>query len=306
MIWSKIKKIIKNPKKILIYLSSRGIIKYDDKKYLEFVYEERTGKKLNLEDPKTFNEKLQWLKLYNRNPEYTNLVDKYEVRNYVKKTIGKEYLIPCYGLYNNTKEIDFDKLPNKFVLKATHDSGTIVICKDKKNFDKKSAIKKLNKRLKRKYYYLWREWPYKDVKPRIIAEKYMEDKSQNGLNDYKFYCFNGEPKMMFIVTDRGRDTKADFYDMQFNRIEVTQTYPRSDKKITKPKQFNEMIELCKKLSKDMPHVRVDFYIIDNKIYFGEMTFFDGAGFDTFNPDKYDKILGDWIDLNNIKNNKTIY
>lgn len=299
MILNKIKKVLKNPKKILIYLSSKGIINYDDKKYLEFVYEEKIGEKLNLENPKTFNEKLQWLKLYNRNPKYTKLVDKYEVREYIEKTIGKEYLIPLLGVYSTPKEIDFDKLPNQFVLKTTHDSGTVIICKDKNSFDKKFAIKKLNKSLKRKYFYLWREWPYKDVKPRIIAEEYMEDKSTERLNDYKFYCFHGEPKMMFVIIDRGKNTKTNFYDMKFNKLNVTQTYPNFDKKIEKPKEFDEMVELCKKLSKDIPHVRVDFYIINGKVYFGELTFFDSAGFDRFTPSKYDKLLGDYIKLEKI-------
>lgn len=296
----KIKKVLKDPRKIIIYLASKGIIKYDDEKYLKYVFKEKTKEDLNLDNPQTFNEKLQWLKLYDRNPIYTKMVDKYEVREYVKEIIGEEYLIPCLGVYNSTKEIDFDKLPNQFVLKTTHDSGTIVICKDKKNFDKKAAIKKINKRLKRKYYYLWREWPYKNVKPRIIIEKYMEDKKQKVLNDYKFYCFDGQPRMMFVVVDRGKETKTNFYDMEFNKIDVSQTYPNFDKKINKPKQFDKMIELCKKLSKDIPHVRVDFYIINDKVYFGELTFFDAAGFDKFTPDKYDYILGKWIDISKIK------
>lgn len=298
MVLNKIKKIIKNPKKILIYLSSKGIIKYDDRKYLEFVYKERVGEKLNLENPKTFNEKLQWLKLYDRNPKYTKLVDKYEVREFVKETIGEEYSIPCLGVYNSAEEIDFDKLPNQFVLKTTHDSGTVIICKDKNKFDQKKAIKKLKKSLKRKYYYLWREWPYKNVSPRIIAEKYMQDKNQSTLNDYKFYCFDGKPKMMFIIIDRGQKTKANFYDMKFNKLDIQQTYPNFDKNVEKPKQFEQMIELCKKLSKGIPHVRVDFYIINDKIYFGEMTFFDSAGFDKFTPSKYDEILGNYIKLPN--------
>lgn len=297
----KIIKIFKNPKKILIYLASKGIIKYDDEKYLKYVFKEKTNDELNLDNPKTFNEKLQWLKLYDRNPKYTKMVDKYEVRQYIKEIIGEEYLIPCLGIYDSIKEIDFDKLPNQFVLKTTHDSGTVVICKDKKNFDQKEAIKLLKKRLKRKYYYLWREWPYKNVKPRIIAEKYMTEKNQNSLNDYKFYCFDGQPKMMFVIIDRGSNTKANYYDMEFNKLDVTQTFPSFNKKIKKPKQFDKMVDLCKILSKNIPHVRVDFYIINDQIYFGELTFFDSAGFDKFTPDKYDHILGSWIDISKIKN-----
>ncbi|MBE6139443.1 MAG: glycosyl transferase [Firmicutes bacterium] len=296
----KLLKVLKNPKKVLIFLSSKGIIKYNDEKYLKFVYKERMGEELNLDDPIKFTEKLQWLKLYNRNADYTKLVDKYEVQDYIKKTIGEKYLIPNYGVYDSFDEIDFGKLPNKFVLKTTHDSGTVLICKDKKNFDYKYAKKYLTKRLKRKYYFLWREWPYKNVKPRIIVEAFMEDKYTKELNDYKFYCFDGKAKMMFIVVDRGNNTKLNFYDMEFNRLDLQQVYPNFTKKIKKPKQFDEMVDLAEKLSKNIPHVRVDFYIINDQIYFGEMTFFDAAGLDKFTPDKYDEILGSYIDLKKIK------
>lgn len=293
---NKIVKVIKNPKKIIIFLASRGIIKYDDEKYLKYVYKERFQEELDLNNPKTFNEKLQWLKLYNRNPDYTKLVDKYEVREYIKKIIGEEYLIPLLGVYDKAEDIDFDKLPNKFVLKTTHDSGTVIICKDKKNFDEKKAIKKLKKRLKRKYFYLYREWPYKDVKPKIVAEKYMEDKEQGALKDYKFYCFDGKAKMMFVVIDRDTETKANFYDMDFKKLALQQCFPNFNKKIEKPQQFEKMVELAEKLSKNIPHVRVDFYIIKNKIYFGELTFFDSAGLDKFNPKYYDELLGSYINL----------
>lgn len=296
---SKLVRVIKNPKKIVIFFASRGWIKYDDRKYLEFVYKEKMGDILNLDNPKKYSEKLQWLKLYNRKDEYINMVDKYEVRKYVEEKIGSEYLIPCLGIYDSTDEIDFDKLPNSFVLKTTHDSGTAVICRDKKDFDRKDAIKKLNKSLKRKYFYLYREWPYKNVKPRIIAESYMENKHKKSLDDYKFYCFNGIPKVMFIVSGRGYDPRIDFFDMKFNKLNVQQYYPNSNIKYKKPKQFDEMIRLCKILSKDMPHVRVDFYIIDNKVYFGELTFFDSAGLEKFNPLSYDEVLGSYIDLNKV-------
>jgi len=300
MICKKIIKLIRNPKKIIIFLASKGYIKYNDKKYLEYIYKERTGEKLNLENPKTFNEKLQWLKLYNKNPKYTDMVDKYEVRKYIADTIGEKYLIPIINIYNSVEEIDFEKLPDKFVLKTTHDSGTVIICKDKGSFDKNKAKLKLKKRLKRKYFYLFREWPYKNVKPRIIAEKYMTNKSQETLIDYKFFCFNGEPKIMFVVIDRGKETKCNFYDMKFNKLDIQQCYPNFSKKIEKPKQFEKMIELCKILSKDIPHVRVDFYIINDKIYFGELTFFDSAGLEQFFPEKYNIILGNYIDIKNLK------
>lgn len=297
---NKIVKIIKNPKKVIIFLSSRGLIKYDDRKYLEYVYKEHMGKNLNLDNPKTFNEKLQWLKLNNRNTMYTKLVDKYEVREYVSKVIGSNYLIPLLGVFDSYKEIDFDKLPNQFVLKLTHDSGTVIICKDKTKLNRKQTISKLKKGLKRKYFYLYREWPYKNVKPRIIAEKYMKDNNSSVLNDYKFYCFNGEPKMMFIITERGNDPKINFFDMDFNEINLHQGFKKGEKKLEKPKKFDEMIKLARKLSYGIPHVRVDFYIINGKVYFGELTFFDSAGLEKFEPEKYDEILGSYIDLNKIK------
>ncbi len=297
---NKIVKIIKNPKKVIIFLSSRGLIKYDDRKYLEYVYKEHMGKNLNLDNPKTFNEKLQWLKLNNRNNMYTKLVDKYEVREYVSKVIGSNYLIPLLGVFDSYKEIDFDKLPNQFVLKLTHDSGTVIICKDKTKLNRKQTISKLKKGLKRKYFYLYREWPYKNVKPRIIAEKYMKDNNSSVLNDYKFYCFNGEPKMMFIITERGNDPKINFFDMDFNEINLHQGFKKGEKKLEKPKKFDEMIKLARKLSYGIPHVRVDFYIINGKVYFGELTFFDSAGLEKFEPEKYDEILGSYIDLNKIK------
>lgn len=299
-LYKKIIRVLKNPRKITIYLASKGIINYDDKKYLKFIYKERMGKELNLANPRTFNEKLQWLKLYNRDPYYTKLVDKVEVRNHVKKMIGNEYLIPQIGVYSSPKEIDFKKLPEQFVLKTTHDSGTVIICKDKNSFDQKKAIKILKRRLKRKYFYLFREWPYKNVKPKIVAEKYMASPEQPSLNDYKFYCFNGEPKVMMIIIDRGTNTKMNFYDMNFVKLDVQQCFPNFSQEIEKPKQFEEMKKLCKILSKDMPHVRLDFYIINEKVYFGEYTFFDSAGLDRFEPEKYDEIFGQYIDLEKIK------
>ena len=280
-------------------MASKGIIPYNDEKYLKYVYKEKTGDALNLDNPKKFTEKLQWLKLFNRNPLYTKLVDKYEVRDYVKKLIGEKYLIPCLGVYDSVNEIDFEQLSNQFVLKTTHDSGTVVICKNKKNFDISKAKKFLSKRLKRKYFYLWRKWSYKDVKPRIIAEKYMEDKTYKGINDYKFYCFNGEPKIMFIISERNINPKISFYDMNFNKLDLHQTFPEYHKKIKKPKNFEKMLKFCKILSENFPHVRVDFYECNDQLYFGELTFFDSAGFDKFSPDMYNDILGEWIDLERV-------
>lgn len=294
---NRLKKIIRNPSKVIIYLASKGRLRFiPDKLYLKLVFRARIGKKLNLNNPQTFNEKLQWLKLYDRRPEYTKLVDKYEVRQYIKETIGEEYLIPLLGVYGSFEEIDFTKLPNQFVLKPNHTSGNIFICKDKSKIDYKKLKEEVNAWLKRQYYWIHREWPYKNIKPKIICEKYMVDESGVELKDYKFFCFNGEPKAMYVATDRGIDTRFDFYDLEFNHLPFMQHYKNSDKKISKPQGFSEMIRLSKILSKGIPHVRVDFYDINGKIFFGELTFFHFSGFHKFCPEKYDKIFGDWLIL----------
>ena len=267
-----------------------------DKIYLSLKFKYKMGHFLNLENPQTFNEKLQWLKLYNRKPEYTIMVDKHEVKKYVADIIGEEYIIPTLGVWNHFDEIDFDKLPNQFVLKCTHDSGGLVICKDKNKLDLKAAKQKIEKSLKQNYYWFGREWPYKDVKPRIIAEKYMIDESGYELKDYKFFCFNGEPKMMFIATDRGSDTKFDFYDIDFNHLPFTNGHPNANKKIKRPKNYSKMLALAAKLSFGIPHVRVDFYNINGKIYFGELTFFHWSGLVPFEPEEWDYKLGNWLKL----------
>lgn len=291
--------IITNGNKILMYMCAKGIFNWlPDKIFLKFMFKIRMRKKLNLETPITFNEKIQWLKLYNRKPEYSEMVDKYKVREYIAKTIGEEYLIPLLGVYDKFEDIDFDKLPNQFVLKCTHDSGGVVICRDKNKLDKEILRKKINRSLKKNFYYHGREWPYKDVTPKIICEKYMVDESGTELKDYKFFCFGGIPKALFVATDRGVDTRFDFFDMEFNHLPFMQHYKNSTKKIVKPKGFNQMIDLAKKLSKDMPHVRVDFYDINGKIYFGEITFYHFSGVEKFEPEIYDKIFGDWIELPN--------
>ena len=299
MKYKKILNVIKNPKKILIRMSDSGHFKYlTDKAFLKFKYRLYTGKKLNLDNPQSFNEKLQWLKLYNREDIYTTMVDKYEVKKYVADIIGEEYIIPTLGVYDNFDDIDFEKLPNEFVIKCTHDSGGLVIVKDKSKLDKKNAKKKINKSLKKNFYYIGREWPYKNIVPRIIIEKYMVDESGYELKDYKFFCFNGKVKMMFIATDRNAstDTCFDFYNEKFEHLPFTNGHPNSTKKIKKPHNFDEMIILAEKLSKGIPHVRVDFYNINGKIYFGELTFFHWSGFVPFDPEEWDNKLGEMIDI----------
>lgn len=271
-----------------------------DKMFLKYKFYRKMGKKLDLDKPKTFNEKLQWLKIYDHNPLYTNLVDKYEVRKYISKIIGEEYLIPLIGVWDNFQQIDFSKLPNQFVLKCTHDSGGVVICKDKEKLNIEEAKKKINSSLKRNYYYACREWPYKNVKPRVICEKYMVDESGVELKDYKFMCFNGEVKCSFVCLNRNSKNglNVDFYDMNWKLMPFERHYPSSGTAIPKPKNFNKMIKFTEKLSKGIPFVRVDFYETNGQMYFGELTFYPGAGFEEFTPESYDCLLGSWIQLTN--------
>lgn len=264
--------------------------------FLQIKYRYKFNKKLDLKKPQTFNEKLQWLKLYDRNPEYTKMVDKYEAKKYVANIIGEEYIIPTLGVYDKFEDINFATLPNQFVIKCTHDSGGLIICKDKTKLNIKEARKKINKSLKRNYFYTGREWPYKNVKPRIIAEQYMVDESGTELKDYKFFCFNGEPKLLFVAKDRPYATKFNYYDMDFKKLPFKQHYKNFNDYIEKPKGFEKMIELSRKLSKDIPHVRVDFYDINGKVYFGELTFYHFSGFEKFEPNEWDKKLGDMLEL----------
>ena len=273
-----------------------------DKQYVYLMYRYRMGKKLNLKHPKTYNEKLQWLKLYYHVPEYSTLVDKFLVKHKVASIIGKKYIIPTYGVWNKFDEIDFNNLPNKFVLKCTHDSGGIVICQDKQRFDQKRAKEIIELSLKTNYYKLGREWPYKSVKPRIIAEKYMEDSVTNELRDYKFFCFNGRVRFLFVATDRQKheDTKFDFFDAEYKHLNIIQGHPNAKTIPEKPKNFTLMKSLAEKLSADMPHVRVDFYEVDGNVFFGELTFFHHGGWTPFKPEKWDYIFGKHLILPDIK------
>ena len=296
---NKLLRLIKNPKRIVSAMASRGLINWlSDETILKMQFKTKMGEKLNLENPKTFNEKLQWLKLYDRNPTYTELVDKYKVRKYISDNIGDEYLIPLIGVWNKFEEIDFSKLPNQFVLKCTHDSGGLIICTDKNKLDIEAARKKINRCLKRNHYYAGREWPYKNVKPRIICEKYMVDESGIELKDYKFMCFNGEVKCSFVCLNRNSPNglNVDFYDMDWNSMPFERHYPSSGSTIPRPKNFDKMIEIAENLSKNIPFVRVDFYEVDEQLYFGELTFYPGAGFEKFSPESYDYLLGSWIKL----------
>lgn len=295
------KKIIKyltHPREALICLMNKNFFFFlPDKLYLKWKYKLLIGKKLDLKNPKLLSEKLQWLKLYNRNPEYTEMVDKYEVRNYIENKIGKQYLIPLVGVYDNFDDIDFDKLPNQFVIKCTHDSGGLVICKDKNTLNMKAAKKKINKFMKRNYYKVHREWPYKNVKPRIVIEKYIENKDKSDLLEYNIFCFNGIPKLVSVCYgDKEKNMFNDFYDSDFNKLDLKCIYNASNVIFDKPKQFDKMKEIASILSKNIPHLRVDFYLCNNKIYLGELTFFHFAGFTKFEPKDYEITLGNYLKL----------
>ena len=295
----KIKAVIRNPKKLVIYALCQIAPIFPDRLFLKILFRLRMGYRLRLDNPQTFSEKLQWLKLYDRKPEYTQMVDKVGAKEYVSNIIGEEYIIPTIGVWNRVEDIDFDKLPNQFVLKCSHDSGGIVICSDKSKLNIGAAKAKLKKGLRRSYYPQNREWPYKNVIPRIIGEKYMVDESGYELKDYKWFCFNGEPKALFIATDRGvegEETKFDFYDAEFNHLPFTNGHPNAKKEISKPLGFDKMKELAAKLSQGHAHLRVDFYDIAGKIYFGELTFYHWSGTMPFDPIEWDYKFGSWIKL----------
>lgn len=268
-----------------------------DKWYLEKRFYAIMGYPLNWENPKSLNEKIQWLKLNDRKPEYTNYVDKFEVKKLVSKILGDKYIVPTYGVYENANEIDYNSLPKQFVLKCTHDSGGIVICNDKSNFDIDNAVSFLNNALKTNYFKYTREWPYKNVHPRIIAEKYLVDESGWQLKDYKVFCFNGEPKFVEVDYDRYVGHKLNVYDLDWNFIDFYMTSPNDKNvKIEKPKRLDVILECARKLAKDILFVRVDFYSIGEDVFFSEMTFHPGSGLIGFYPKEYDWKVGELLQL----------
>lgn len=268
-----------------------------DKIYLKLLYETRIGKKLNLKNPITFDEKLQWLKLYDRKDEYTVWADKYEVRNYVAEKLGEQYLIPLLGVWNSADELKLDDLPEQFVLKCTHDSASVCICTNKKNFDWNAAMDKLQKSLNQNYYWHSREWPYKNITPRIIAEAYMTDESGTELKDYKIYTFGGEPYLIQVDFDRFHNHRRNLYTTEWKYIDETIEYSKDPNvKIAKPEHLEEMLECSRKLAVGTISLRTDFYSINGKIYFGEITFYQEAGFAHFEHEEFAKKLGDQIKL----------
>ena len=295
-----IKYFRENPGRLVSALGSKGYLNWmPDKLYLQIVGSASLGYKLNLDNPRTFNEKLNWLKLHDRKPEYTRMVDKYAVREYIAEKIGEQYLIPLVGgPWDSFEEIDFSSLPEQFVLKTTHDSGGVVICRNKANFDMEAARQKLTWHLKREYFWGKREWPYKNVKPRIIEEAYLEDKETQELRDYKFFCFGGKVKALFIAEDRQGDeeTKFDFFDADFHHLDIRNGHPNASVPPEKPLSFEKMKEMAERLSQGIPHLRVDFYEANGKIYFGELTFSHWSGFTPFEPEEWDLKFGEWLKL----------
>ena len=285
------------PKNIMLYLVRHKPLCYllTDKLAIKIMFRLKMGEKLNLNEPKTFNEKVQWLKLYGYKEAYDKLVDKIEVRKYVKEKIGKEYLIPLIGIWNNFSEIDFDNLPSAFVLKGAQNG--VYVCKNKANFDKKRVSVLFRKYSEYNFFYLGREPVYKNIRNRLICERYMKNDETGTLVDYKFFCANGVVKAMFVATDRGAGTtKFDFYDAEFNHLDFVQHYPNAQHHCNKPKNFEKMKVLSQKLSNGIPFVRVDLYEINGKVYFGEMTFYHFSGFEKFEPAFWDSKFGEMIKI----------
>ena len=291
--------IIKKPSLLFLTLGHRGVFNWmNDEQYLKIAFRIKMGRALNLDSPRTFNEKIQWLKLHDRKDIYTLWVDKYEAKQLAAKIIGEEYIIPTLGVYEHFDEINFDMLPDQFVLKCTHDSGGLVICENKALLDKQAAKKKLENCLKHNFFWGQREWPYKNVKPRIIAEEYMEDSCTHELRDYKFFTFDGVVRALFIATERSskEETKFDFFDAEGKLLPFTNGHPHAIPTPALPVCFEKMKELASILGRGIPQVRVDFYEVNRKVYFGEMTFSHWSGLVPFVPDKWDYTFGDWIKL----------
>ncbi len=277
-----------------------------DRVYLRLVYRTDAGYWMDFDNPRTFQEKLQWLKVNDKNDRYSQMVDKVGAKDYVANLVGEEYIIPTLAVYNSVEEIDFESLPNQFVLKTTHDSQSAIICVDKSNFDKINALKRFKKKLKTQYYWLSREYPYRDVKPRILAEKYMGELGAKDMVDYKFFCFNGQPKYCQVIKDRSTQETIDFFDENWQHQEfygLTPGIKQSLVSIPKPKNYDKMLEIAQVLSQDIPFVRVDLYNVNGKIYFGEMTFFPNGGFGTFTPKEWNLKLGDMLDISMDSNKK---
>lgn len=297
--YKNIKRYLTDEKYRFIKNGGRGLYKsMPDERYLQLMYMAKTGFPLNLRNPQTFNEKIQWLKLYDRKAVYHSMADKYEAKKYIADMVGEQYVIPTLQVYNSVQDINFDELPQQFVLKCTHDSHGVVICRDKSQLNVKKAKMTLKKGLKRDYYLPLREWVYKDLPRRIIAEEYVSNDGES-LIDYKVHNFNGEPRVILVCKGRYDEDglKEDFYDCDWNHLNVKRPHiPNAEKSMPKPEQLEEMLDLSRKLSKDIPFLRTDFYIVKGKLLIGELTFYPASGFGAFVPESFDRTLGDYLIL----------
>ncbi len=291
------KKIFKNREFRLQLIDKLRFI--PDKPYLRMVYWIKTGNKLNLDNPTGFNEKLNWIKLYDVHDEWCRYVDKVAVRDYLKEKIGEDLSIPLLGVWKHYDDIDFDALPEQFVLKCSHDSGSVKIVQDKSKIDHKAFKKFFEGRLRINPFYAGREFPYKNVPPRILAEEYMKTLSGDELKTYKILCFGGKPKVVQVITNQHTDQRFDYLDIDFNPYDFEHICPKADEGVEKSANYHKMIEIATKLSEGFPFIRVDLYDIDGKVYFSELTFFHDGGFYNF-PEKYEQEFGSWIDLPTIE------
>lgn len=299
----KIMNNLKSPRRIILILGSRGFLNWmSEKIYLKLSYRIMTGERLNLKKPKTFSEKIQWLKLYDRREKYPMYVDKYEVRKYISEVLGKDYLIPLISVHNSVNEIKWDELPDKFVIKCSHGSGSNIICTNKKKLNITKSKRILNKWIKRNWFWYGREWPYKKIKPKIIIEEFLPTENNELPADYKFYCFNGKPYYCQVIRGRGENETIDFYDNEWNKMDFNgmRALPMSNETIEKPEHYSTMLEIAKKLSKDLPFIRVDLYYINKKIYFGELTLYPTSGYGRFYPKEWNVKLGRLISLDEFK------
>jgi hypothetical protein len=268
-----------------------------DRAYIQLYYFAKFRRFCDLRNPSTYNEKLQWLKVNYRIPEHSRLVDKQAVKEIIAAEIGDEYVIPTLAVYESADGIDFDALPDSFVLKCTHDSEGVALVKDKSRADQAAIREQLRAALKQNFFYIGREPHYRGIPPRIIAEPYIEDRTRGQLLDYKFFCFDGEVKAMFIASDRASgNVKFDYFAADFTPLDIRQPYPNSSVPPARPERYEEMLDISRKLSKGHPHVRVDLYEVDGRVYFGELTFFHFSGFAPFTPPKWDEIWGGWLNL----------
>lgn len=304
-LYNAIHSLFRNPAHFVAALLFRFGSWIPDKLYLRIIYRLELGEILHLDNPQTYNEKLQWLKLYNRKPEYTTMVDKVAVKDYVASIIGPEYIIPTLGVWDSPNDIEWDKLPNQFVLKTNHDSGNngVVVVMDVEKLKdlhyKRNIINRLNQSLRKDAYTAGREWPYKNIERKVFAEQYMEDQTTHDLRDYKFYCIEGTPIFLFVATERnipGEIAKFTYFDMDFKPLDLRMAHPKSKHTIDRPLCFEEMKKMAEKLAQGIPTVRIDLYEVNGKVYFGEFTFFPSGGLAAFHPDKWDKILGDRVTL----------